>query len=405
MLDFYFSLPTLFVFLVSYLIQKFEYFFGKNLGVEIYIEFLFFYTLILLPNSIHIGVLIASIMTFGNLSNHSEITAIQSCGISVLRTIRYPLLISIFVSLFALFFNDRILPKASLRAYSLLYDIRKKKPTVEFEEGVFYNKIPDYSIKIGSKNKDNHSVKDLLIYDHSDRKGNTQIIVADSGYISFDTSKRYLIMDIFNGNAYIDIHLQESMNINAFAYNTFNKGRLLFDLESYRLQKTNRRLFMTHNMMKTTKLLLEEKKSTISRLQKSKGSLKDKLAISDNHQSNLSKKPLYYQKIHSDDVSYRDSFLVFEDYEPINLLVKELDGYLRHLKSEAINIPRYDKKIRSYSIDIVKKYSYAIITVILFLVGAPLGLITRRGGLGTPIFLGTSIFILYYVVMTFGTEN
>ena len=155
-----------FILLIVSLIKYFDKIFGKGLGIEVYIELFSYFSISASPDAFPLAVLLSSIMTFGNLGEHSELTAIKSSGISLTRALVPMLVFVLALTSFAVYFNTNLVPKVNLKTYSLLWDMRSKKPALDIREGVFYNGIPGYSIKVNEKIGD-EQLKDIIIYDHT----------------------------------------------------------------------------------------------------------------------------------------------------------------------------------------------------------------------------------------------
>ena len=394
--------------------QKFKYFVGKELGIETYIEFYFFYSLVSTPIALHISVLISSLIAFGSLGQHSELIAIKSIGVSLFRIMRFPFLIALLLSGFGVFFNEKIHPYASLKAFSILYDVRQKKPTLEFEENVFYNGIPKYSIKIEKKYSDEQSIRDILIYDHSANRGNVRVIIADSAYMQFTKDEQYMRLDLFDGAIYIDVDNEKSINERGFSTNKFKEAHLYFTLASFQLQNTDDRLFMGHNFMKSSKTLSKEMDSVAQELFQEKEKLKQ-----NTHEITLYASATKNQVI-SPDIIRRpiiiDSLILYKnDILNINHIFHKVpDSYLLNISSTLLrqsrdrvnqSESRFTKMKRDIVFDqiyIYRKYADAIVIFIMFLIGAPLGAIIKRGGLGLPVLVTIICFTFYYAVVTAG---
>ncbi len=156
-----------FILLTQYMLKYLDELVGKNLGGEVFGELLFYFSINMAPVALPLAVLLSSLMTFGTLGEHNELTAIKTSGITLTRILR-PVFIAVsFITVGAFFFNNNVVPKANLKAYSLLWDIRQKKPAMNFKEGAFYNGIPGYSIKVNKKMNDGQTLGDVMIYDHS----------------------------------------------------------------------------------------------------------------------------------------------------------------------------------------------------------------------------------------------
>lgn len=238
-----------FILLIQYLLKYFDDFVGKNLGFSVFAELLFYFSLNMLQVALPLGVLVASLMTFGNLGENFELTAIKGSGISLIRVLRPIFLFVVVLSIGAYFFNNYTIPAANLKAYSLLYDIKHTKPALDIKEGAFYNGIPNYSIKVKEKFPDGKTLKDVIIYDHTAGKGNKTIILADSSIMYTIMDDRYLKLEMFNGNYYIEEPKSKSQ-VDQFYRTKYHKMDLVFSLASFDLKRRKEELFQNNRQMK-----------------------------------------------------------------------------------------------------------------------------------------------------------
>jgi len=247
-----FTLTTIvatFILLVQYMMKYFDDFVGKDLGGDVFAELLFYFSLNMLQVALPLGVLVSSLMTFGNLGQHFELTAIKSAGISLVRALRPIFFFVVLLSIAAFNFNNYVVPKANLKAYSLLYDIKHKKPALDIKPGVFYNGIPNYSIKVSDKLPDGVTLLDILIYDHTDGKGNKTVIIADSSRMFTTYNERYLKLELFNGNYYSETEKAREPVDQLFRSN-FKRMDMMFNLSSFDLKRTQEQLFQNNRQMK-----------------------------------------------------------------------------------------------------------------------------------------------------------
>ena len=234
-----------FILLIQYLLKYFDDLVGKNLGAFVFAELLSYFALNMLQNALPLGVLVASLMSFGNLGEHFELTAIKSAGISLIRILKPVFVFVVFVAIGMFFFNNYIIPAANLKAYSLLYDIKQTKPALDIKEGAFYNGIPDYSIKVKEKLPDGKTLKDIIIYDHSEGRGNRTIILADSSLMYTILDDKYLKLELFDGNYFSEEAKRES-TIDQFYRTNFQKMDLVFSLSSFDLKRRKEELFQNN---------------------------------------------------------------------------------------------------------------------------------------------------------------
>lgn len=229
-----------FILLTVNMLKYFDEIFGKGLAFTVYLELISYFLISISPMALPLAVLLSSLMTFGNLGEHFELTAIKSSGISLLRALK-PIAIFVVVLAFLAFLsNNYLVPKVNLKTFSLLYDIRMKSPALDIKEGVFYGGIPKYSIKVNKK-IDEVRLFDLIIYDHSEGQGNVNIIVADSGRMEPFFNESYMSMTLYNGISY-----KESRDKRAsynkpqdFTRTRFSENQIIFNLESFQMNRTS----------------------------------------------------------------------------------------------------------------------------------------------------------------------
>ncbi|MDE2393209.1 MAG: LptF/LptG family permease, partial [Cytophagales bacterium] len=196
-------LVVIFIFLLRLVLFYFADLFGKDLGAFVYVELFFYFSLITIPLAMPLSVLLSSLMTFGKLGENFELTALKSAGISIFRIMRPILVSAVFLSLFMFWFMNVALPWANIKGWSLLYDIKTTKTTLNIKEGIFYTDLTGYSIKVGKKYPDNKTLKNLIIYDHTHNDGNRHVTLADSALMYTIMNKRYLVFELFNGKDYL----------------------------------------------------------------------------------------------------------------------------------------------------------------------------------------------------------
>ena len=249
-----------FILLLVTLLKYFDEIMGKGLGFEVFAELIFYFSVTSSPDAFPLAVLLSSIMTFGNLGEHSELVAVKSSGISLLRALVPIFIFVLFLTGFTYYSNTQLVPKTNLKTYSLLWDIRTKKPALDIKEGVFYKGIPNYTIKVNEKVGD-EKLKDVIIYDHTEAKaaGNKIVIVADSGRMYSFMNQRYLALELFSGTTYRE-QMEETYRSKAkggqFTRDSFSRSKIVFDLSSFDLNKTDERLFRRSRLVQTRQSLI-----------------------------------------------------------------------------------------------------------------------------------------------------
>lgn len=506
------------------MLKYFDDIVGKDLGIDVLGQLLFYFAVFMTPIAMPLAVLLSSLMTFGNLGEHFELTAIKSAGISLLRALLPIFVFVLGLTVFAFYSNNYFVPKAALEAYSLLYDIKQKKPALDLKEGAFYNGIPDFSIKVDKKFEDGSTLKDVIIYDHRGVSGNKKVTIADSGKMYTFFNDRYLKLELFDGNTYGEDEKaagkKSGPRQETFYRSSFSKSEFILDLSSFALDRTDKSLFegnrimrnlsqLTNDVDSVDKEILSKKidvynqipvsfyyhmrKDTISMpgqlesfkhkedsLQAIEDSLRKveearqrdsldqvraakkkleepELRIKDSNKTLNSKKKNSSEKVATKkpkraikktsstkgkQISSNNKNQLIEAERPEiirknlvekkkkltrldtitteelvdSLMVEDIDdrtlqtslNLVRQTKSKIqsfnnrIDKMIYDKNV--YDIQWHKILANSVACIIMFLIGAPLGAIIKRGGLGIPVLVSILFFIIYYVLTMTGEK-
>lgn len=416
------------------MLKYFEDLVGKGLEWTVLAELMFYFSVNLTPQALPLAILLASLMTYGNMGEHLELTAIKSSGISLLRTI-FPLFILILlIFCFALYFNDFIVPKANVNAYALLYDIRQKKPSFDLKEGQFYNGIPGYSIKVAEKEDVTGVLTDIIIYDHTKEDGNNNIIMARSGKMYSILNQKYIIIELFDGNLYSEnsssnahvFNSNQYNSINPFMRNAFSEMKMVFSLASFDMNRTKRDLFSTNRMMKNSQRLISDIDSMKRYYWRIEKNVTDNLLIQNKYHSatrdaflhNSPPPPVSKSNgIHTPDEKIfgtdsvkkipheENATSVYEKYKTEHTFrTVVLERALENARTSHSYINqsidqkrRITEEIWIHEIERYKKISLAFSCICMFLIGAPLGSIIKKGGLGVPALISIAYFILFYI--------
>lgn len=251
-------LVVVFILLMQHMLKYFDDIIGKGLGFDVIGQLLFYFAIFMTPVALPLAVLLSSLMTFGSLGEHFELTAVKSAGISLLRAIQPIFFFVLVLTVCAFYINNNLVPKAALEAYSLLWDIKQKKPALDIREGTFYNGIPDISIKVNEKFPDGITLKDVIIYDHRKHDGNKDVTVADSGKMYTILNERYLKLELFEGYNYTEgtsagqdlVGKTPSYGTETLSRSKFAKTQVVFDLSSFQIQRTDKKWFQGNRIMR-----------------------------------------------------------------------------------------------------------------------------------------------------------
>ncbi|MEJ6759396.1 MAG: LptF/LptG family permease [Schleiferiaceae bacterium] len=373
---------------------------GKGIEWYIILELMTYWAASVVPFALPVSVLFASLLTFGNFGEHYEMAAMKSAGISLFRGIRSLIILNILIAFAAFFFYNNVIPMANLRGQSLLMNISKSKPAFHITPGIFYNGFDGYSIKIGEKSgEDSELLKDIYIYDHKEaKKGNHKVLTAASGIMRTVANDQYLEIELHDGATYEDIIKKERDDRKKmpWARSEFDTAYIRFSLGNFSsedLYKTRKRDFMMLNTQQ-----LKEKADTLS------AQITERQA---NFEKNLHGKYKFnYIEISSADnqSALRDDLMqnlvigmrVRASQNAVRLARSNLD-YLRQMEREMEW--RKEMHLRHW-IEYYKKYALGVSVLIMFFIGAPLGSIIRKGGIGLPLVISTISFLVFHILNT-----
>jgi lipopolysaccharide export system permease protein len=384
---------------VFFLIHVFTYMddiIGKGMGAWILIQFFFYSFITFIPIAMPLAVLLSSIMTFGNLSENYELAAMKSCGLSLFKIIQPIFVFIIFLSSVTFVFNNFVLPHVTLKSARMLWDIRQAKPTLSIKEGVYFDKLDGYSIKVGTKSKDGQTLYNLNIYDHSDGLGNNIQLYADSGKMKTSADTNYLQLQLNNGSRYEDIVKDENSKTNhPLMQLLYKELNINVDMSSFKMKQTEEELFKGHHEMMnvwqidheidTFNLKIDEKYVTL------KNQFNAYFLARTLHSIGISKNQqaihTFYKKLNADEFK--------RCVESAQNLVRSSSGFIDSINEE-VRVKKFT--IVDYSVGWHKKINISFACIVLFFVGAPLGAIIRKGGMGLPVVVAVIFFLLYYIV-------
>ena len=390
---------SLFVLLMQFLWKYIDDLAGKGLEWTVIFKLMVYVAVTLVPLALPLAMLLASIMTFGNLAEHYELVACKSAGMSVQRIMRPLVFLTIGICIAAFYFSDNVLPAANLRMSALLYDVRNQKPALLIKEGAFYNGIEGYVIKVGRKDKDNQTIHNVMIFDHTENRGNTKLILADKGTMVMSDDDRYLILTLFNGKSYEERRKPKGADTKPMMRTEFQKEVIRFDLSAFKLTRTNEKLFKDNYQM-----------LNLSQLTASADSIEKKILETRLNYQKFNRK--YYEGEHKT----RIKKIPFTNENLVLNFPKEMQGsilatalnsartYKNIAGDAAVDITVRQKSLYKHRIEWNRKLTLSFAIFILFLIGAPLGSIIRKGGLGMPLVISVIFFLTYHVISITGEK-
>lgn len=396
---------------------------GKGVDLFTIIELLAYLSVSRVPMALPIGVLIASVMVMGNLSEKYELSSFKSAGISLLRVMRPLMAVMFGIALFSYVCSNYLIPIANLKFGSRLYDIRRQKPALSIEEGVFNDDFQDFVMRIRKKKSDNKTIEDVLIYNQTNSYDNINEIVAKSGKMFTTTDKQYLIMQLNDGTQYQELE-NSSRNNEKFPFvrTSFKSWQKVYDLKEFEMNKTDENLFKSHQMMLSSYELLEKIDSINNKVDQrisSSGDIFKRFF----HLFKASEKDTLKSKVESNNVTaivinkfkYQDpikqvntnlsiihSFVeTFTPDQQESLLTRAKAG-ARSIESEVSSLKSsIDRSIHAkvlHQYELHLKMSIAFICIVFLFVGAPMGAIVRKGGFGYPLLISIIYFMIFIIL-------
>ncbi len=397
---------ALFILLMQFLWKYIDDLVGKGLEWYTILQLLFYASSTFVPLALPLAILLSSLMTFGNLGENYELVSIKTAGISLSRIMRSLIILSIMISGLAFYFSDVILPKANLKFLSLLYDIREKKLAFNIKEGVFYNGIEGYVIRVGKKEQDGNTIRDVMIYDHSNHQGNTALTVAEWGKMELTADKRFLVFRLYNGTDYEErVDLRNSDITHPFQRTKFEEQNQMFDLSTFQLTRTDEKLFKSNYEMLNIRQLNHSidslKEEYIQDMSAYSKSIINNFHYLANPDTTLKKATTDTVKLPPD---FMKSISPAEKHRVYDLAKNAAKNTFSNLKMNKESLYVKSKVLHKHQVVLHKKFTFSIACFLLFFIGAPLGAIIRKGGLGLPAVISTIFFILFWILSFTGEK-
>ena len=406
---------VIFIMVMQFLFKYINDLVGKGLEFPVVSEFTLYLTASMVPMALPLAILMAALMTFGNLGEFYELTAMKSSGISLVRIMLPLIVLIVFMSLGAFAFSNYVLPVANLKWRSLLYDIQRKQPAFNIDDGVFYNGIEGFSMRIDRKDPNTNMLFGIRIYDHTERKGNNMVTVADSGFMKVSEDDTYLIFTMYNGRSYNEID-SDRKNKKDFTFphrkDYFLEQSLLIELTGFGLDRTDESLFKSNYSMMSLALLTHYEDSFDTEIKRIYKGLNE----------SLSKRTYYPERRQYP--RHKQTEQVAEDSGILRLNIDSLFNGLSQRNREqtiesALSQARASMnfittsetnsswkvaRLRKYQIEIHRKFTLSFACLIFFFIGAPLGAIIRKGGLGMPTVISVLFFLAWYILSMSGEQ-
>lgn len=402
---------VMFILLMQFLWKYIDDLVGKGLDWNIIVELLIYASVGLIPMALPLATLLASLMTMGNLGENNELLAMKSAGISLPKIIAPLVIVTVFISIGAFFFSNNVLPYTNLKISTLLYSVKQQKPELVIKEGVFTNLIEGYSIKVVDKDTKTSLMHKILIYDHSSDQGNVSVTYADSGYMKPTADQKFLVATLFHGYTYKEVKNSKSSSRNPSGKypaqkQVFEKQVIIFELRGFDLQRADESFFKDSYQVMNLSQLSKARDSLETALNSQSEAFSKNVAknsIMRNPSWNtrkLGKAPTYRLNIDSIYTSLSPSQQQIAVQRALDN-ARSSKSYISSTKDEFFYKQKY---IVRHKIEWNRKFSLSFACFVFFFIGAPLGAIIRKGGLGMPVVISVLFFIIYYIITITGEK-
>ncbi|MBQ9216742.1 MAG: LptF/LptG family permease [Muribaculaceae bacterium] len=406
-------LICLFIVMMQFLWRYIDELVGKGLSIDVVAELFFYAALSLVPLALPLAILLASLMTFGNLGEHVELTAMKSSGISLVKVMAPLMVLMAGVAVGAFFFQNNVTPKSQVKMWTLLFSMRQKTPTLDIPEGTVFTQIPGYNLYVKHKDKETDMLYNLLIYDVSAGTGNPRIVAADSGRMSFTEDYRHLVLNLYQGNWYEDMRGSNG--------GTVKMGQNLYRRESFHDKEIMIPYDNTFTRMDDETMKSQYVGKNIQQLQHTIDSVQLRVdSVGKEMTRDMRARPVL--GVPTRHVVVRDGGSQYEMVKPVKLsrpidfdslvtnlslaeqlqMIDQATMITQNMRQDFIfrgySLNDDNFVIRRHKIEMHKKFTLSLACLIFFFIGAPLGAIIRKGGLGTPIVISVILFIFYYII-------
>ena len=394
-------LIVLFILMMQFLWLYIDELVGKGLGFLVIVEFLGWASATLIPMALPLATLLASIMTLGGLGENNELLAIKAAGIPLQRILAPITILAIAISIGAFFASNNLIPIAYNKIYTLRDDIGRTKDEIKIPTGVFYNGIDGYTLRVDTRDEQNGMMYDVMVYNHTSNRGNISLTVADSGMIKSTKDKSGLIFTLYSGTSY------EESNKISYRDTTLSLQKITFDmqevvipLKNYDFKKSDEGRFGNEVMSKNLKELSIDKDSLSKKY----------IIVHKSHTAQIinNGRNEYYKQL---DTAFKtkglNNYVSAVPYDSLSLeeKVNVLSNAQSKTKYPVTLLENFDREsyqyihpLRRINIETFRKFTLSLACLIFFFIGAPLGAIIRKGGLGTPVIISIFFFVVYWVV-------
>ena len=402
----------LFIVLMQFLWRYIDDLVGKGLSIDVIGELFFYAALTMVPMALPLAILLASLMIFGNLGEKFELTAMKASGISLLKVMSPLIILISFIAVGAFFFQNNVLPVAQTKMWTLLYSMRQKSPELEIPEGVFYTQIPGYNFYVESKDRDSGTLFNMMIYDVSRGFDNARVILADSGHLKSADDKAHLFLQLYNGEQFENLRENGAYSQSSQPYRSENfdlkEILLAFDANFTRMDEAGmRNQYVGKNMtqLQATIDSVGLRVDSIGAVYAKEIKERPYINVTPVSTRLVNGKAVEEVRIPYPAASVRSYNIDSVFYADLHRTRNYLTGAIRRVQTikqeyefRSFVMEEDRATIRRHGIEMHRKFTLSFACLVFFFIGAPLGAIIRKGGIGTPLVISVLLFIFYYII-------
>ena len=382
---------------------------GKGVELKVLAEFFVYAVTSVVPLALPLAILLASLMTFGNMGEKFELTAMKAAGVSLFRIMR-PLTIAIVgICIVAFLFSNYVMPVSQVKLWALIFSLKQKSPELEIPQGEFYDGIDGYNVYVRSKNPRTGMLYDMMIYDYSEGFRNASVMVADSGQIFFSGDNKYLKLMLYSGESFENLDSKQQKATSStknipYRRESFACKQLLIDFDM-EFNRYDENALSDQHVSKNVGKLVQSIDSVQELAHKRSG--EQSVQLINNHYFGRERVEArnvdawegakeQYEQYNAD--SLYAEFSEDERYRALEAAVEKAKSQKDKIDYNALMLNDYQRYIRKHEIELHRKFTLSFACLIFFFIGAPLGAITRKGGLGAPVVISVVMFIVYYII-------
>ena len=400
---------VIFVLMMNFVWRYIDELVGKGLDAGVIIELIMYATVNMIPMGLPLAILLATIMTMGNLGENFELLAMKSAGMSLPR-IMQPLTIVVgLISIGSFFIVNNLVPYANKKMLSIIYDIRQQNQALEFQDGLFFNGIDDMSIRVEKQDPTTKLLRGVLIYDNRSSNGNMTTTIADSGYIRLTDDKKYLLVTLYNGETYEQTRNNQWYTKSTLRHHKFDRQDGKIPMSGFDFERSDENLFSNNSQTKN----INELQHAIDSLDTTVGN------ITTTAYTPLLREQIFVRdpdavtppdSIHIDRSGMGEIYVI-DSIAKADVRSRIRNGARQSAKNSR-NMFSFDESTSKEALNQLyrsknewhRKLALPVSIMIFFLVGAPLGAIIRKGGLGMPIVISVIFFVIYYIISISGEK-